>query len=79
MLSWLLKRFSGRHYKKCLEKARPTVARINELEVHYQALTDEQLRAKTAEFRARIAAAEDLRQSLGGVSNFARTGYGRSV
>ena len=64
MLSWLLKRFSGRHYKKFLEKARPTVARINELEVHYQALTDEQLRAKTAEFRARIAAAEDKRAAL---------------
>ena len=57
MFSFLLKRFSGRHYKKFLEKARPTVARINELEQSYQSLTDEQLRAKTGEFRARIAAA----------------------
>ena len=55
MLSFLLKRFSGRHYKKFLEKARPTVVRINELEKEYQALTDEQLRAKTDEFRARQA------------------------
>src|SRR5436305_5086332 len=64
MLSFLLKRFSGRHYKKFLEKARPTVARINELEVSYQSLTDEQLRAKTEEFRARIAAAADKRAAL---------------
>ncbi len=64
MLSFLLKRFSGRHYKKFLEKARPTVARINELEKSYQSLTDEQLKAKTVEFRARIAAAADKRAAL---------------
>ena len=64
MLSFLLKRFSGRHYKKFLEKARPTAARINELETSYQSLTDEQLRAKTVEFRARIAAAADKHAAL---------------
>jgi preprotein translocase subunit SecA len=64
MLSFLLKRFSGRHYKKFLEKAQPTVVRINELEKQYQSLTDEQLRAKTAEFRARIAAAPDKKAAL---------------
>ncbi len=64
MLSFLLKRFSGRHYKKFLEKARPIVARINEIEISYQSLTDEQLRAKTDEFRARIAAAADKRAAL---------------
>jgi preprotein translocase subunit SecA len=64
MLSFLLKRFSGRHYKKFLEKARPIVARINELEISYQSLTDDQLRAKTDEFRARIAAATDKRAAL---------------
>src|SRR3954462_7014734 len=64
MLSLLLKRFSGRHYKKFLEKARPTVARINELEKSYQSLTDEQLRAKTDEFRTRIKSASDKRAAL---------------
>jgi len=64
MLSFLFKRFSGRHYRKFLEKSRPIVARINELELSYQALTDEQLRAKTDEFRARIAAATDKRAAL---------------
>ena len=87
MLSWLLKRFSGRHYKKFLEKARPTVLRINEFEVQYQALTDEQLRAKTAEFRARIAAAADKRAALeeilpeafATVKNTARRLFGRKI
>ncbi len=64
MLSFLLKRFSGRHYKKFLEKCRPIVARINELELSYQSLTDDQLRAKTEEFRARIAAAADKKAAL---------------
>jgi preprotein translocase subunit SecA len=64
MFSFLLKRFSGRHYKKFLEKARPTVARINDLERGYQSLSDDDLRAKTVEFRARIAAAADKRAAL---------------
>ncbi|MFM9031778.1 MAG: preprotein translocase subunit SecA, partial [Opitutaceae bacterium] len=87
MFSFLLKRFSGRQYKKFLEKARPIVARINELEVSYQALTDEQLRAKTDEFRARVAAASDKRAELdavlpeafAAVKNAARRLVGRSV
>jgi preprotein translocase subunit SecA len=64
MLSFLFKRFAGRHYKKFLESCRPIVARINELELSYQSLTDEQLRAKTDEFRARVKAGETLDQIL---------------
>ncbi|MFA6962548.1 MAG: preprotein translocase subunit SecA [Opitutaceae bacterium] len=64
MLSILFKRFAGRHYRKFLEKARPLVARINEFELSCQKLTDEQLRAKTDEFRARIKAGESLDQIL---------------
>ncbi len=87
MLSFLLKRFSGRHYKKFLEKCRPVVARINELEQSYQSLTDDQLRAKTEEFRARIAAATDkkaaleeiLPEAFATVKNAARRLCGRKV
>src|SRR5215212_4675441 len=87
MLSFLLKRFSGLHYKKFLEKARPTVARINELEKSYQSLSDGQLRAKTAEFRARIAAAADKRVALeevlpeafATVKNAARRLFGQKI
>ena len=87
MLSFLLKRFSGRHYKKFLEKCRPVVARINELEQSYQSLTDDQLRAKTGEFRTRIAAAADkkaaleaiLPEAFATVKNAARRLCGRKV
>ncbi len=87
MLSFILKRFSGRHYKKFLEKCRPIVARINELEVSYQSLTDDQLRAKTDEFRARIAAATDkkaalneiLPEAFATVKNAARRMVGRTI
>jgi preprotein translocase subunit SecA len=43
-----------------LKKAHPKVAAISALEPTYQALTDEQLRAKTTEFRERLAAGETL-------------------
>ncbi len=87
MLSFLLKRFSGRHYRKFLEKCRPIVARVNEVEQSYQALTDEQLRAKTDEFRARIAAASDkkaaldevLPEAFAAVKNAARRMSGRKI
>ena len=64
MLSFLFKRFAGRHYQKFLEKARPVVARINEFEQSYQSLTNDQLRAKTDEFRTRLKAGETLDQIL---------------
>jgi len=64
MISFLLKRFSGRHYKKFLAKCRPIVVRINELEQSYQALSDDEIRAKTDEFRARVTAGETLDQIL---------------
>ena len=64
MLSFLFKRLAGRHYRKFLEAARPVVAKINEIEVSYQTLTDEQLKAKTDEFRARLKQGETLDQIL---------------
>ncbi len=87
MLSFLFKRFSGRNYRKFLEKSRPIVARINEVELSYQALSDEQLRAKTDEFRARLAAAPDkkaalealLPEAFATVKNAARRLSGRKV
>ena len=60
MFDFLLKRFAGRHYKKFLESVKPIVAKINELEQSYQSLSDDQLKAKTDEFRARLKAGETL-------------------
>ena len=83
MLSWLFKRFSGRHYRKFIESCRPLVARINELEKSYQSLSDEQLRQKTEEFRARFQKGETLDQLLpeafAAVKNGARRLCGRKV
>ncbi|WP_404423858.1 preprotein translocase subunit SecA [Nibricoccus sp. IMCC34717] len=83
MISWLFKQFSGRHYRKYLERCRPIVARINELELQYQTLTDEQLRAKTEEFMGRFKAGETLDQLLpeafATVKNCARRLVGRKV
>lgn len=87
MLNFLFKRFAGRHNKKFLENCRPIVARINEIEESYQSLTDEQLQAKTDEFRKRIAEAEDknaalteiLPEAFATVKNGARRLCGRKV
>jgi preprotein translocase subunit SecA len=83
MISWLLKKFSGRHYRKFLERCRPIVIRINEFEQSCQSLTDDQLRAKTGEFRDRFKAGETLDQLLpeafAVVKNTARRLYGRKI
>ncbi|WP_069963555.1 preprotein translocase subunit SecA [Lacunisphaera limnophila] len=82
MLSFILKKFAGRHHRKYIEKCRPIVARINEFEQQYQQLTEEQLRAKTEEFRARVKGGETLDQILpeafAAVKNAARRMCGRS-
>ncbi len=83
MLSFLFKRLAGRHYRKFLEASRPVVARINELEKSYQSLTDDQLRAKTDEFRARVKQGETLDQILpeafATVKNAARRMCGQAI
>ena len=43
-----------------LKQTHPRVAAINALEPTYQALSDEELKAKTDEFRQRITAGETL-------------------
>lgn len=83
MFSFLLQKFAGRHHRKYVEKCRPIVARINEFEQSYQALTDDQLRAKTDEFRARLKQGEKLDQILpeafAAVKNGARRLVGREI
>ena len=59
MITKIFKKFAGSHYRRFLKKAQPIVAKINTLEQEYQALSDEQLRAKTGEFRARYTKAMD--------------------
>lgn len=60
MIAKMFKKFSGSHYRRFLKKAQPIVDRINELEKDYQQFTDEQIKAKTQEFRDRLAKGETL-------------------
>ncbi len=57
-MQWLIKKIVGTKNERDLKKIRPLVTRINVLEKEYQALTDEQLQAKTPEFRERLAKGE---------------------
>ncbi|MBA4137373.1 MAG: preprotein translocase subunit SecA [Opitutus sp.] len=83
MFDFLFKRLAGRHHRKFVDKCRPVVARINEIEQTYQSLTEDQLRAKTDEFRARLKKGETLDQILpeafAAVKNGARRMVGRKV
>ncbi len=58
-LTFLTKLFGSRN-DRLLKQYRATVTRINALEPTYEGLTDEALKAKTAEFQARVAAGESL-------------------
>jgi preprotein translocase subunit SecA len=55
MVSWILKKFLGSKNQREVKRLWPLVHRVNEIEAQYQSLGDEQLRAKTAEFRKRLA------------------------
>jgi len=83
MLSYLLKPFAGRHYKKFLAHARPIVIKINELDLSYATLTDDELRAKTPAFQERLKAGESLDQILpeafACAKNAARRMVGRKI
>ena len=60
MLDTILAKVVGTQNERELKRLRPLVAEIGALEAATQALTDEQLRAKTVEFRARLADGETL-------------------
>ncbi|GAB3192699.1 preprotein translocase subunit SecA [Hydrogenophaga aquatica] len=58
-IQFLTKIFGSRN-DRLLKTYRKTVARINGLEAQFEKLTDEQLQAKTAEFKQRVANGETL-------------------
>ena len=55
MINQLLTKVFGSQHERDVKKMLPIVAAINEMEPQTKALSDEQLRAKTAEFREQIA------------------------
>src|SRR5947207_13467389 len=60
MLQTLLAKVVGTQNERELQRLRPIVGQVNAFESAIQALSDDQLRAKTAEFRQRVAAGETL-------------------
>ncbi|MBV6467112.1 MAG: Protein translocase subunit SecA [Anaerolineales bacterium] len=60
MLKGFVKLFSGDTHKRTMESLFPLVDEINALEPEFEKLTDEELRAKTDEFRARLSNGETL-------------------
>ena len=60
MISGLLKKIFGSRNDRLIKQYSQTIKRINALEPSLQGLTDEQLRAKTDEFRSRHANGESL-------------------
>src|SRR5436309_5688385 len=64
MLDTLVKKFVGSRNDREIKKIQPLVAKINDLEPRLSSLTDEQLQAKTAEFKQRFENGESLEDLL---------------
>ncbi len=57
-MNWILKKIGGTKNERDLKHIRPLVGKVNALDEEYTSLSDEALRAKTAEFRQRLADGE---------------------
>jgi preprotein translocase subunit SecA len=60
MVLGLIKTLVGSSNDRLLKQYRKVVSKVNSLESHLQALDDEALKAKTAEFKERVAGGESL-------------------
>ncbi len=78
MFGQLLTKVLGSQNDRDLKKLRPRVAEVNEFEGRIKTLSDEQLKAKTAEFRARLATGETIEDLLAEAFAVVREG-GRRV
>ncbi len=59
-MQWLIRKIVGTKNERDVKKMRPLVAKINQLEEELQKLSDDQLKAKTLEFKERLAKGETL-------------------
>jgi preprotein translocase subunit SecA len=77
-INFLTKLFGSRN-DRLIKQYRKTVVQINSLEAEYEALSDEQLRAKTDEFRQRVAQGETLDKILPEAFAVVREGSKRAM
>lgn len=54
-MQWLIKKIIGSKNERDLKRLKPLVAQINQKELEYQQLSEDALKAKTPEFRERLA------------------------
>jgi preprotein translocase subunit SecA len=59
MVSWILRKVLGSKNQREIRRLRPLVEKINRLEEEFQALTEEQLKEKTANWKRDLANIED--------------------
>jgi preprotein translocase subunit SecA len=82
-MNWILKKILGSKNERDLKKMRPLVEKINAFDEEYKALSDEQLQAKTPEFRERLKNGETLEdielEAFAVVKNAARRLCGTTV
>src|SRR6516225_3952641 len=90
MVSWILRKVLGSKNQREIRRLRPLVERINRLEQEFQALTDDQLREKTANWKRDLANIEDpdelrdrlnaiLPEAFAAVKNTARRLWGKTI
>jgi preprotein translocase subunit SecA len=60
MVGWILKKILGSRNQREIKRLMPSVRRINELDEQFKALSDDDLRAKTAAWKAELAAIPEL-------------------
>jgi preprotein translocase subunit SecA len=83
MINTVLKKIFGSKNDRDIKKMLPLIQRINALEIEYQKLSDDQLKAKTVEFKERLAggaALDDiLPEAFAAVKNACRRLCGTTV
>jgi preprotein translocase subunit SecA len=62
MVSWILKKILGSKNQRELKRLMPIVRRINELDEQFKSLSDDELRAKTTEWKEEMAKLPDLQE-----------------
>jgi len=83
MINYLLSKVFGSKSARDMKKLKPVVATINEFEKSYQGLSDDQLKAKTQEFKDRLAKGETLDdilpEAFAAVKNTCRRLCGKTI
>src|SRR3954470_5794350 len=62
MVGWILKKILGSKNQREIKRLMPMVRRINELDEQFKALSDDELRAKTAQWQAELSAIDDVEE-----------------